>query len=211
MASEFEYQWTSERSLRVCGPASPAVIADALRTMDGVIDAAATESAAYARLDPLASVSLESMDAQIDGLSARAPAPPVVHEIPVCYDPPFGLDLDSVARQAGMAVDEVVGLHTSTRFTVAFLGFAPGFGYLSGLPERLHVSRLSSPRARVDAGSVGIAGPYSGAYALPGPGGWRVIGRTSMRLFDTSRDSPALLQAGDVVRFRAVTAGEIER
>ena len=211
MAEDFEYQWTSERSVRVFGPSKPAVIADALRAMDGVLDAAATESAAYVRLDPLACVSFESIGARLRGLEAQPSIEPVIHEIPVCYERPFAPDLDGVAKETGTTRDEVVELHTTARFTVAFLGFAPGFGYLSGLPKGLHVPRLVSPRARVEAGSVGIAGPYSGAYALPGPGGWRVIGRTNETLFDPHRDNPALLRAGDIVRFRAVTAREIEQ
>lgn len=130
------------------------------------------------------------------------------HVIPVCYEPPYAPDLPDVARLMGMAQDELVRWHTSTEFTVAFLGFAPGFGYLSGLPDGVRVPRLASPRTRLPAGSVGLAGPYTGVYALPGPGGWRIIGRTNLVMFDAQRQEPALLNAGDVVQFAPISAEE---
>lgn len=121
--------------------------------------------------------------------------------VPVRYDGP---DLELVASTAGIGVDEVVALHTGAAYTVAFCGFAPGFGYLTGLPEPLRQPRLSSPRPSVPAGSVGIAGEFTGAYPRSSPGGWRLLGRTSVVLFDAARPSPALLAPGDRVRFEAV-------
>ncbi|WHT19211.1 5-oxoprolinase subunit PxpB [Crossiella sp. CA-258035] len=120
--------------------------------------------------------------------------------LPVVYDGP---DLDLVARTAGLSTGEVVELHTGALYTVAFCGFAPGFGYLTGLPEPLRQPRLDSPRERVPAGSVGLAGEYTGAYPRSSPGGWRLIGRTTATLFDVDRDPPALLAPGDRVRFAA--------
>ncbi|GAA2784281.1 5-oxoprolinase subunit PxpB [Crossiella cryophila] len=120
--------------------------------------------------------------------------------LPVVYDGP---DLDLVARTAGLSTAEVVELHTGAAYTVAFCGFAPGFGYLTGLPEALRQPRLDSPRERVPAGSVGLAGEYTGAYPRASPGGWRLIGRTAATLFDVDRDPPALLAPGDRVRFQA--------
>src|SRR6266545_1782369 len=102
---------------------------------------------------------------------------------------------------AGPWPAEVVRRHTATEFRVAFCGFAPGFGYLTGLPEELAVPRLDTPRARVPAGSVGLAGRYCGVYPSPSPGGWLLIGRTSVRLFDVDEDPPALLAPGTRVRF----------
>jgi len=90
----------------------------------------------------------------------------------------------------------------AVEYTVAFSGFAPGFGYLTGLPEDLHVPRRATPRTRVPAGSVGLAGPYAGAYPRPSPGGWQLVGRTGAVLFDVERDQPALLRPGARVRFR---------
>jgi KipI family sensor histidine kinase inhibitor len=118
--------------------------------------------------------------------------------IPVIYDGP---DLELVAQTAGVSQDEVVGLHTGATYEVAFCGFAPGFGYLTGLPEVLQQPRLDSPRTKVPQGSVGIAGEFTAAYPRPTPGGWRLIGRTEITLFDPKAEPPVLLQPGDQVRF----------
>ncbi|MFI9813002.1 5-oxoprolinase subunit PxpB [Saccharothrix variisporea] len=120
--------------------------------------------------------------------------------IPVVYDGP---DLELVAETAGVGPDEVVRLHTGATYSVAFCGFAPGFAYLVGLPEALQQPRLDSPRTKVPAGSVGVAGEYTAAYPRATPGGWRLIGRTDAPLFDPRRDPAALLQPGDRVRFEA--------
>ncbi len=119
-------------------------------------------------------------------------------EIPVVYD---GADLEEVARLVQLSPEEVVELHVSAEYVVAFIGFAPGFAYLIGGDERLAVPRRGRPRVRVPAGSVAIAGPYSGVYPRDTPGGWRLLGRTSVSLFDPGRSRPALLANGDVVRF----------
>ncbi|WP_086665591.1 5-oxoprolinase subunit PxpB [Lentzea kentuckyensis] len=118
--------------------------------------------------------------------------------VPVVYDGP---DLDLVAEAAGTTPDGVVKLHTEATYEVAFCGFAPGFAYLTGLPASLQQPRLDSPRTKVPRGSVGIAGEFTAAYPRPTPGGWRLIGRTEITLFDPKADVPALLQPGDLVRF----------
>ncbi|MCK2236559.1 MULTISPECIES: 5-oxoprolinase subunit PxpB [unclassified Crossiella] len=144
---------------------------------------------------------LDSVRAVLESLGEREP--PVLGRdvlLPVVYDGP---DLDLVARTAGLSAAEVIELHTGATYTVAFCGFAPGFGYLTGLPEALRQPRLDSPRERVPAGSVGLAGEYTGAYPRASPGGWRLIGRTAATLFDVDRDPPALLAPGDRVRFQA--------
>ena len=122
-------------------------------------------------------------------------------ELPVVFDGP---DLAEVARLTGHAVPALVTALTGAELTVAFGGFAPGFGYLTGLPPELHVPRRSTPRTRVPAGSVGLAGPFAGAYPRASPGGWQLIGRTDAVLFDVDRDPPALLAPGARVRFRKV-------
>jgi len=119
-------------------------------------------------------------------------------EIAVTYDGP---DLDEVARLTRLSPEEVVERHRAAAYVAAFVGFAPGFAYLLGLDERLVVPRRSEPRTRVPGGSVAIAGPYAGVYPRESPGGWRLIGRTDAVLFDASRERPALLVAGDRVRF----------
>ncbi|MFJ5678119.1 5-oxoprolinase subunit PxpB [Streptomyces sp. NPDC093097] len=124
-------------------------------------------------------------------------------EIPVRYDGP---DLAEVAALWGVTPDEVVRRHSGTAFHVAFCGFAPGFGYLTGLPEHLHVSRRETPRTRVPVGSVALAGPYTGVYPRSSPGGWRLIGRTDAVLWDPAREPAALLAPGTTVRFVPVDA-----
>ncbi|MGW5716099.1 5-oxoprolinase subunit B family protein [Amycolatopsis sp. NPDC003865] len=115
-----------------------------------------------------------------------------------------GEDLSLVASDAGISADAVVELHTGAVYTVAFTGFAPGFGYLTGLPPQLRQPRLESPRTRVPAGSVGLAGEFTGVYPRESPGGWRLLGHTSATLFDPRADPPALFAPGDRVRFRSV-------
>jgi KipI family sensor histidine kinase inhibitor len=122
-------------------------------------------------------------------------------ELPVVFDGP---DLDDVAALTGRDVPALVAALTTVELTVAFGGFAPGFGYLTGLPPELHVPRRGTPRTRVPAGSVGLAGPFAGAYPRASPGGWQLVGRTDAVLFDVDRDPPALLVPGTRVRFREV-------
>lgn len=122
-------------------------------------------------------------------------------EIPVCYGGAFGPDLEDVARHTGLTPARVVELHASAEYRVYFLGFSPGFPYLGGLPAELATPRLAAPRKMVPAGSVAIGGSQTGVYPADSPGGWRIIGRTSLRLFDPDAAPPALLRLGDTVRF----------
>jgi KipI family sensor histidine kinase inhibitor len=120
-------------------------------------------------------------------------------EITVEYD---GADLGDVAERWGTDVDGAVARHTELEFVSAFCGFSPGFAYLAGLPDDLAVPRLDSPRSKVPAGAVALAGTWCAAYPTASPGGWRLIGRTDARLWDATRDQPALLAPGTRVRFR---------
>jgi inhibitor of KinA len=122
-------------------------------------------------------------------------------EIPVRYGGMDGPDLEFVAAHNGLSVEEVVHLHSQVDYVVYFLGFSPGFPYLGGLDSAIATPRLDSPRPRIPAGSVGIAGGQTGLYPQETPGGWRIIGRTGLRLFDPTQQQPALLAPGDVVRF----------
>ena len=122
-------------------------------------------------------------------------------DLPVVFDGP---DLPEVAELTGRSVPALVEALTTTELTVAFVGFAPGFGYLTGLPPELHVPRRATPRTSVPAGSVGLAGPFAGAYPRASPGGWQLVGRTDAVLFDVGREPPALLAPGVRVRFREV-------
>jgi inhibitor of KinA len=133
-----------------------------------------------------------------------------VVEIPACYDPEFALDIERVAEHAQISASEVVDLHSSAEYRVSCIGFTPGFPFLSGMPKKLAIPRRETPRKEIPAGSVGIGGAQTGIYPLPSPGGWNLIGRTPLKLFDPSKNPPALLQAGDRVRFRAITREEFE-
>jgi len=132
-------------------------------------------------------------------------------EIPVCYDAEFALDLNEIARRSGLTAQEVVDLHSAAQYRVHCVGFTPGFPYLGGLPGKLATPRRAIPRKEIPAGSVAIGGTQSGIYPVKSPGGWNVIGRTPRRLFDPDKDPPALLRAGDRVRFHAITRGEFEK
>lgn len=128
--------------------------------------------------------------------------------IPVCYEGEFAPDLNAVVEETGLLAEEVIRLHSTGDYVVAFLGFTPGFGYLSGLPEPLNVLRRATPRKVVAAGSVGIAGVQTGVYPLQSPGGWQIIGRTPARMFHPDRNPPTLLQPGDTVCFLPVSPAE---
>lgn len=141
------------------------------------------------------------------------PRPPTgrVVDIPVSYGGRFGPDLDDAARELGLDADTLAHRHASVVYTVAMIGFAPGFPYLSGLPATLALPRLATPRTRIPAGSVAIGGHQTGIYPRDSPGGWRILGRTPLVLFDPSLEAPALLAPGDRVRFRAIDADTFER
>jgi inhibitor of KinA len=136
--------------------------------------------------------------------------PARVIDIPVCYGGAFGPDLDDVAQQHDLRAGEVVEIHAGCEYLVYMVGFMPGFAYLGGLSDRIATPRRASPRALVPGGTVGIGGQQTGVYPLESPGGWNLIGRTPLRIFDISRDQAALLATGDRVRFRPITPAEFE-
>ena len=131
-------------------------------------------------------------------------------EIPVCYGGSYGEDLKDVAAHAGLTEDEVIRLHSEREYPVYMIGFLPGFPYLGGMDSRLETPRLSSPRTAIPAGSVGIGGAQTGIYPLESPGGWRLIGRTPLRLYDPEREEPVWLRAGDTIRFVPITEEEFK-
>jgi KipI family sensor histidine kinase inhibitor len=141
---------------------------------------------------------MPDLAAVLVGLEDEPPVDGPAVELPVTYDGP---DLDEVAALTGLAAAEVARRHAGAEYVVAFCGFAPGFGYLTGLPRELHVPRRSTPRTAVEAGSVGIAGEYAGVYPRRSPGGWHLLARTDAALWDADRDPPALLAPGTGVRF----------
>jgi inhibitor of KinA len=130
-------------------------------------------------------------------------------EIPVCYEPEFATDINSVAAVNKISVEEVIALHLSKTYRVYMLGFLPGFSYLGEVDERIATPRKPQPVA-VAPGSVGIAGKQTGIYSLASPGGWQIIGRTPLKLFDAYSDNPVLLRPGDKVRFFSINRNEIK-
>jgi KipI family sensor histidine kinase inhibitor len=179
------------------------------RRPPGLIDAVPAARSLLLRFDPHAfdreavarEASFWETDFAIIGHSRR-------HEIPVWYGEEAGADLAQLAAERSLSEKDFVRLHCEAIHRVDFLGFAPGFAYLSGLPEILASSRLATPRVRVPAGSVGIAGKYSGIYPAALPGGWRLIGRTPLRIFDPFRSDPAPLAPGDSVKFVPIEGRE---
>lgn len=149
--------------------------------------------------------------ARLRWVAATAQPPGRLRTIPVAYGGDFGPDLEEVAKLTGGSAQDVVRLHAAGELRVLFDGFAPGFAYLGDLPEQLRVPRLATPRTRTPSGSVAIAGAMSGIYPAELPGGWRVIGRTPIELFDPERDPPAYLVPGDTVRFEPIAAAEWDR
>ncbi len=156
--------------------------------------------------DELTSV-IEQLSSTNDSEAGRSGA---VVTIPVCYDAEFGPDLPDVAQHAGLSVEEIIRLHSQPTYLVYFLGFSPGFVYLGGLPDVLHTPRLATPRPSIVGGSVGIAGSQTGIYPMDSPGGWRLIGRTPLRMFDPGATPPTRLQPGDRMRFAAIDRARFE-
>jgi KipI family sensor histidine kinase inhibitor len=170
--------------------------------LPGVVDLVPAARTVLIRIDPGAT-SPAAVRAAVSGLAIDAHRRPDLGtlQIPVRYDGP---DLADVADHTGLTPAEVVARHTGSTWTVAFPGFMPGFGYLTGGDERLDVPRRGTPRTRVPAGSVGLAGRFSGVYPADSPGGWQLIGSTTVRLWDLARPQPALLVPGVRVQFTVV-------
>ncbi|TAN04242.1 MAG: 5-oxoprolinase subunit PxpB [Rhodanobacteraceae bacterium] len=194
----------------------------ALRDADlaGIVDIAPAYASLLVRFDPFAgndNALLETITKALDpGLRRDDEQKRVTQgcmadrivEIPACYGGDCGPDLDAIAEHARLPRDEVIARHTAVEYSVAMLGFAPGFPYLLGLDPTLQMPRRANPRTRVPAGSVAIGGAQTGIYTRELPGGWQLIGRTPLVVFDQARETPCLFAPGDRVRFRAIGADE---
>ena len=169
----------------------------------GVLEAVPGMESVLVELDPLGPEPIAVIPGLVERLAAVGAdvAVGALHTIPVVYDGP---DLEKVASLTGLTPADVIDAHSGNVLRVLFCGFAPGFAYLGDLPPALRVDRLATPRTRTPAGSVAIAGAMSGIYPADLPGGWRVIGRTDVTLFDPHRDPPALLRPGDRVQFKPI-------
>ncbi|RFU62076.1 5-oxoprolinase subunit PxpB [Peribacillus glennii] len=144
----------------------------------------------------------------LEGLKAGNEKEQRVVEIPVCYGGEFGPDLEHVATINGLTAEEVIKIHSSGDYLVYMIGFAPGFPYVGGMPENIAAPRRESPRLKIPARSVGIAGEQTGIYPIETPGGWQLIGRTPLELFQPQAEPPSLLRAGDKLRFRPISHKE---
>ena len=131
--------------------------------------------------------------------------------LPVCYEGESGPDLATTAQAIGASVNELIALHSGAEYRVCMIGFLPGFPFMDGLPAQLHLPRRTEPRVRVPAGSVAIAGGQTAIYPWESPGGWHLLGRCPLPLFDATREQPSLLAAGDRVRFEPITMTEFSR
>ena len=182
------------------------------RSVPGVIDLVPTYRSLLVEFDPI-ETPLEELKSILDQCSNNLDELDedkrrVVH-IPTLYSGEYAPDLPFVAEHAGLTIDEVVSIHSGTDYLVYMMGFTPGFAYLGGLSEKVATPRLETPRTVTPGGSVGIAESQTGVYPVASPGGWRLIGRTPVRLFDPQREPPAVLAAGDYVRFVPLS-GEAE-
>ena len=136
--------------------------------------------------------------------------PPTVIQIPVLYGGEMGPDIQNVAEHNGKTVEEVIQIHTSEEYLIYMIGFIAGFPYLGGMSKEIATPRLKSPRVKIDGGSVGIAGEQTGVYPVDSPGGWQLIGRTPLKLYDAEREKPVLLEAGQYIKFKSVTPEEYD-
>ncbi len=172
--------------------------------MPGVFDLVQTYRSILVYYDPM-QTSLSALEARVSelylDLEDQAVEAPRTVEIPTLYGGEYGPDLEFVAEHAGLTPREVIDIHSGTDYFVYMMGFSPGFPYLGGLSERLATPRLETPRLEIPAGSVGIAESQTGVYPVASPGGWRLIGRSPVRMFDPEAEPPSRLAAGDYVRF----------
>jgi inhibitor of KinA len=172
----------------------------------GVVETIPTFRSLLVSYDPLL-VGFDELVSRIQAVGSAVPERSETRNallIPTVYGGQFGPDIDFVARHNRVSVEEVIRLHISGDYLVYMIGFTPGFPYLGGLPDQIATPRLQVPRTVVPAGSVGIAGNQTGVYPVESPGGWQLIGRTPLKLYDPARENPVLLEPGDSVRFERI-------
>ncbi|GHV55244.1 allophanate hydrolase [Synergistales bacterium] len=186
----------------------------AAKNIRGVREFVPTYRSLYIHHDPLVLPrdTLKDITARaLENLSGEGAAESRILLMPVSYGGEFGPDIENVSLRTGLGVSDIIERHTARDYYCYMLGFTPGFGYLGGMDESLAVPRLREPRTLIPAGSVGIAGKQTGAYSIDSPGGWQLIGRTPLKLFDPEDETnPTLLNPGDWIRFQSVSRGEYD-
>jgi KipI family sensor histidine kinase inhibitor len=187
-------------------------LSEEMRSIDGVSEILPTYRSLLVHYDPL----ITSFDELVENGKEKMRTLKMrrmrgkTFEVPVCYGGDLGPDLGFVARHNSMSEEEVMRAHGSRDYRIYMMGFLPGFPYLGGMDERIAAPRLEKPRTKIPAGSVGIAGKQTGIYPLESPGGWRIIGRTPMRLYDPDAEDPVPMRAGDTIRFVRIEREEYE-
>jgi KipI family sensor histidine kinase inhibitor len=185
-----------------------------VKSIHGIVEMVPTYRSLMIHYDPLKVDfyelvnTLKKIEQKLDNIVL--PAPEVI-EIPTLYGGDWGPDLENVARYNNITVEKVVEIHTSKEYLIFMLGFTPGFPYLGGMDMRIAAPRLQTPRTRIPGGSVGIAGEQTGIYPLSSPGGWQLIGRTPIKLFDPYRENPILLKSGNYIKFKSINEEDYKK
>lgn len=206
MCAELTVSQTGDDILEIATPSSATarLLADEIGALGLCEDIVPGMICLSLRVHPANFTALESALARLVYPANEVVASAAIVTVPIHYGGPYGPDLKHICRTLNLSESRFVDLHSSATYTVDLIGFTPGFTYLGGLDARLSVPRLATPRPRLEAGSVGISGANTGLYALSGPGGWPIVGRTEIPLFDARAEPPFILQPGVHVRFEAV-------
>lgn len=182
--------------------------------IDGIIETVPTYRSLMVHYDALTIgyddlvKKLKDLEKKLENISL--PKPKVI-EIPTVYGGQYGPDIENVANHNKITVDEVIKIHSSKEYLIYMLGFTPGFPYLGGMDERIATPRLDSPRTKIHKGSVGIAGSQTGIYPIDSPGGWQLIGKTPLKLYESKREIPILLKAGDYIKFVPISEDKYKK